>query len=387
MSDHVTKLTHLLDNSSAFFLPRLRCLDFTLESESMLTSFCETLLLSNNIVELTVTVNVFKTSHVIALTEVFRSIHSFRKINLRSLSLHTGPPINEEQTLLLFTALMSNTSLKSLDVSGLVIEDPYGLLHLLNTSSLKNLVFPSFRTLGFEDFFTLLNIICINKMVIDLHHSSDWCSYGVAIQNGVFRFSSRQRVSFTSKEVSILSLLLKSFIITSLTFENCHFYGTSFTDLCDSLKINRFLTSVDFSRIHITDNDFCDLIEVLSSSSSIRSINLNSSDLHLFQLLTIFKQFYTHCSPPTIQTSPDSIDFDHGTIIYDSKINNIDLILLLDALKSNVPIKRVDCLGLRSPNLEGLFALLEIQSLHKSIIDLNVFPHSFDVSRGTINYA
>ncbi|KAL0251002.1 hypothetical protein GEMRC1_000216 [Eukaryota sp. GEM-RC1] len=261
----------------------------------MLTTFCETLLLSNNIVELSISVSGFTPARVIALTEVFRSIHSFRKINLRSNSSNSRSYIREEQSLLLFTALMNNTTLKSLDLSGLILTYSRVLVRLLNTFNLSNLVFPrSFRTLSFEDFFTLLNIICIKKMVIALYKSTD----RVDIENGVFCISPEPRGSLTAKEVSILSLFLKCFIIKSLTFKNCDFSGTTITDLCHSVKMNRLLIAVDFSRIRLTDNDFCNLIEALSSSSSIRSINLNGSDLHLYQLssnsftLTVHLQLY-----------------------------------------------------------------------------------------------
>ncbi|KAL0239931.1 hypothetical protein GEMRC1_010039 [Eukaryota sp. GEM-RC1] len=144
VNDDVTNLTHLLDSSSPLFLRRLRCLEFTIKSQAQLITFCRALLLSTTIIELSIAVDLTATV-VISLTEVFRIVHSFRKIILLPLSSHFQHSLTDEQSLLLFTSLMSNTSLKSLKLSGIVIESSRVLVPLLNTSSLRSLVFPSCR--------------------------------------------------------------------------------------------------------------------------------------------------------------------------------------------------------------------------------------------------
>ncbi|KAL0239967.1 hypothetical protein GEMRC1_010075 [Eukaryota sp. GEM-RC1] len=67
---------------------------------------------------------------------------------------------------------------------------------------------------------------------------------------------------------------------------------------------------------------------------------------------------------------------------YKQCVSNRDLLYLLDALKSKVPIKRVECSRLRNPTLRGLLALYEILCINKSVIDLKISSHIIDVVNG-----
>ncbi|KAL0231706.1 hypothetical protein GEMRC1_011110 [Eukaryota sp. GEM-RC1] len=87
-----------------------------------------------------------------------------------------------------------------------------------------------------------------------------------------------------------------------------------------------------------------------------------------------------------VDIEPHSIDLSTGTITFEGEIYNNDLDYLRKAIRSNIPIKRVNCEGLNTPNLEGLIALLEIHSINKSVIDLDVSPHTYDTSLGSIRY-
>ncbi|KAL0243052.1 hypothetical protein GEMRC1_005615 [Eukaryota sp. GEM-RC1] len=103
-------------------------------------------------------------------------------------------------------------------------------------------------------------------------------------------------------------------------------------------------------------------------------------------LVALFEILSFNSSIIDVGIEPHSIDLSSGTITFEGKIYNNDLDYLLKAIKSNIPIKLVNCKGLREPNLEGLIALYQIHSINKSVIDLDVSPHSFDISLGSIRY-
>ncbi|KAL0239503.1 hypothetical protein GEMRC1_009611 [Eukaryota sp. GEM-RC1] len=254
ISDDVTNLTHLLDSSSPLFLPRLSCIDFTTDSE--LTTFCETLLLSTTIVELSVTVEDISTSDMIALTEVFRSIHSFRRIKLEF--SYVSPT---DETLLLFTALASNASLKSLDLSGIFMDDLNVLVPLLNTSSLRSLVFPRCDSL--------------DSTVIH-----------------AFKYNlSLQEISFVESDINpdcLFQVLknntsLKKLKISECEFEHYRNFLQSSTSLLD-LSI-----TVSTSRKELDGKPAKSLIKMVQMTSGLVSLSLGASLFKFHQLLIFLK--------------------------------------------------------------------------------------------------
>ncbi|KAL0247962.1 hypothetical protein GEMRC1_003201 [Eukaryota sp. GEM-RC1] len=103
-------------------------------------------------------------------------------------------------------------------------------------------------------------------------------------------------------------------------------------------------------------------------------------------IVALFEILSFNSSIIDVDIEPHSIDLSTGTITFEGEVYNNDLDYLLKAIKSNIPIKLVKCEGLSSANLEGLIALYQIHSINKSLIDLDVSPHSFDISLGSIHY-
>ncbi|KAL0251572.1 hypothetical protein GEMRC1_000785 [Eukaryota sp. GEM-RC1] len=84
---------------------------------------------------------------------------------------------------------------------------------------------------------------------------------------------------------------------------------------------------------------------------------------------------------PNFQISPHFISKSLGLISFENEMTSQDLISLLKALQSNIPIKRVECLGFIGPTLKGLIALFQIIKFNKSLLGVDVFPHFIDVER------
>ncbi|KAL0239918.1 hypothetical protein GEMRC1_010026 [Eukaryota sp. GEM-RC1] len=192
----------------------------------------------------------------------------------------------------------------------------------------------------------------------------------------------------TTEEVSSLIPFLQYCGIKELTINNCRFSIETFTILCDLIRVNNHLTSIDLSDCHLDDDMILTFTSALQSNCSLRVVNLSKNHFGLKSLLIIF-HFLLSVNKLTrdIQVSPHSIDFSRGLIRFESQIENCDLHVLLDALKSSVPIKCVECRGLRSPRLEGLVALFEKFFINRSVIDLNVSPFFIDFEKNLFGFS
>ncbi|KAL0229119.1 hypothetical protein GEMRC1_013739 [Eukaryota sp. GEM-RC1] len=206
------------------------------------------------------------------------------------------------------------------------------------------------------------------------------------------------RTKVTVEVVSSLRCFLECFSIKKLTLKKCEFTKESITDLCDLIRSNNSLTSVDFSDFkfvkltqyggyqmigHFNAYDhYSNLINTIQCNSRLTTVTLSHRDIGIKTLLTIFELVSTNKLTSNIEISPHLIDFSRGSIYYDNCVEDDDLILLLNALKSNIPIKSVDCKESPSITLTGLIALFEILSFNKSVIDLGISPNLINVDNG-----
>ncbi|KAL0233031.1 hypothetical protein GEMRC1_011778 [Eukaryota sp. GEM-RC1] len=198
----------------------------------------------------------------------------------------------------------------------------------------------------------------------------------IDIDGCVFCFSPINSPQITANEVSSIKSFLECFSIKELTLNRCSFTSEAISSMCDLIRVNNTLTSIDFSYCRQSVNqDFSNLITTLQFNTSLRKINLSNTIVTLKSLLTIFELILGGKLPSIIIIDPHSVNFDDGYIHYNHEVHSSDLISLLKALKSEVPIKHVECRGLKYPNLEDLFALFEILSINNSVISLDISPH------------
>ncbi|KAL0229177.1 hypothetical protein GEMRC1_013797 [Eukaryota sp. GEM-RC1] len=218
-----------------------------------------------------------------------------------------------------------------------------------------------FKYPNLEGLITLFEILSITNSVINL----DISPHIIDVDNGLFGFSPEHSTVITTEEVASLKCLIECFGIKAVTLTGCHFTDDTITALSGLISLSTSLTSVDFSHCqlnlnldyyctsnHLFDDVFLKLINILQSNDHLKKVNLSNQALGFKTLLRIFELISTDKLTPNVSVLPNSIDFSLGSIRYESTITDDDLIMLLKSLKSTVAIKRVECHGLTSPNLE-----------------------------------
>ncbi|KAL0228695.1 hypothetical protein GEMRC1_013315 [Eukaryota sp. GEM-RC1] len=179
---------------------------------------------------------------------------------------------------------------------------------------------------------------------------------------------------------------MKRFSIQKLTLNRCYLSTNVITVLCELIQISDSLTSIDFSYNQMSDSSFLDVLSELQSNFTLKRVVFNNVDMKLNSVLTIFELISTTKLMSNIQISPHSIDISRCSIRYANEVENQDLRSFLMALQSNLPIKRVECRGIRSLNLEGLITLFQIRTINKSILNLNISPHFINLNAGSIRF-
>ncbi|KAL0241748.1 hypothetical protein GEMRC1_006983 [Eukaryota sp. GEM-RC1] len=136
------------------------------------------------------------------------------------------------------------------------------------------------------------------------------------------------------EELSSLKSFLQCFGIKELTLKECRFTGESFTALCDLFRVNQSLTSFDFSG--------CRLIERQSEcwGQSIRKLTSEESDEIFISLIDAIQ-----CNPHLTRLTFTENNFGLKTIVY----------------------------------------IFDLVSTGKLTPNIDVSPHSFDFSLGTIH--
>ncbi|KAL0239817.1 hypothetical protein GEMRC1_009925 [Eukaryota sp. GEM-RC1] len=318
--------------------------------------------------------------------------------NLKQISLFNDN-MCFKNLLYIFELVSSGRLTANIQVSPHFVDVSLGLIHyhnffengdlilLLNALQLnlpiKRVCSRGLKSPSLECLLYRLEILSINKSAIDLMVDP----FFVDFEEHVFVFSPKMTTQITTDEVSSLIPFLQYCGIKELTINNCRFSIETFTILCDLIRVNNHLTSIDLSDCHLDDDMILTFTSALQSNCSLRVVNLSKNHFGLKSLLIIFHLVSVNKLTRDIQVSPHSIDFSRGLIRFESQIENCDLHFLLDALKSNVPIKRVECLGLRTPSLQGLVNLFEIFSINRSVIDLNVSPFFIDFEKNLFGFS
>ncbi|KAL0239382.1 hypothetical protein GEMRC1_009490 [Eukaryota sp. GEM-RC1] len=229
----------------------------------------------------------------------------------------------------------------------------------------------------------------------------------------VFLFFSKRTTKIRTEEVSSLKSLLKCHSVKELSLKRCRISPEAVPILCDLASVNSSLTSLDFSYMvqhssqssdddffdcdssddesdclrQLSDDNFSKLLSSIQSNPHLRTVNLSHNSFSFKQFLKFFELISTGNLIPSITVFPHCLDVSCGHIRFDGKVENSDLISLLTALKSNIPIRCVECRGLKSLSLDGFIALLQILVLKKSVIDLDISPHAIDVENGVFCFS
>ncbi|KAL0243180.1 hypothetical protein GEMRC1_005741 [Eukaryota sp. GEM-RC1] len=232
--------------------------------------------------------------------------------------------------------------------------------------------------------------------------SVDVSPHIIDVENGVFNFAPETTTQVSTEEFSSLKCFLQCFSIKVLTLKKCSFTTESICALSDLIRDNNSLTSVDFSYIgkaetqtrdgsndvyiwntSLSSDDFLKLINAFQLNTHLSKVNLNHSSMRFKTLMAIFELVAAKKLTPNIQVSPHLFDFAHGGIRYENEFENDSLVVVLNALKSNVPIKYVICHhGFQSLRIEGLFIVSRILTINRSVLNISLSPHYLDLENG-----
>ncbi|KAL0244999.1 hypothetical protein GEMRC1_009079 [Eukaryota sp. GEM-RC1] len=150
--------------------------------------------------------------------------------------------------------------------------------------------------------------------------------------------------------------------------------------LISMLQRNTSLLVLGLSGSMVNALQFQSIIKGLGDNLVLRCVNLQYLSFEM--IISLFSEISSGQLIPKFDVFPHSIDICCGLIRYQNSVENGDIISLFHVLKSNLPIKRVFCRGLRSPNLMGVSALFQIQSINRFLIGLDISPHLIDPDNG-----
>ncbi|KAL0239351.1 hypothetical protein GEMRC1_009459 [Eukaryota sp. GEM-RC1] len=290
--------------------------------------------------------------------------------------------------LLIFKCITSHQSPIFFHVSRFSVELSVGTIFLLletlkSNVPIKRVVCPGLNRPSLKTCLTLLEIHSLNKSVI----SFDCFPHCIDLDNGIVGFSPNKSIPVSVEEVSSLQNLLAVFNIKELSLKNWRFSNDAITKLSDLIRLSTSLTSVDFNCCNLSPEQVFTLIGAFKSNSCLKTVDISNCGTNLNNLLEIFQLSLTEELLPNIQCSPHVIDISCGCIRYEHHLTSADLVSLLNALKSSVPVKRVDYRGLNNSKFSDLLVILEILSINTSVIDFDVSPHLLDIENGVFSFS
>ncbi|KAL0240734.1 hypothetical protein GEMRC1_005970 [Eukaryota sp. GEM-RC1] len=247
---------------------------------------------------------------------------------------------SKESITALCDLIRENQSLTSFDFSH--CEFPSGTRELCSNlidalqfnSRLKKVTFKA-DSIRLTDLLYIFELVSSGQLTSNI----DISPHLIDVQNGVFCYSAKSYSSYSfssellrPEDISSLQSFLKCFTIKELTLNYCEFTEESITALCDLISDNNSLNSFDFSG--------CKLIARTS-----HNFRQNIDELKSYE-------------------------------IYSN---------LIDAIQFNSRLKKVT-FAENNFGLRTLLYIYELVSTGKLTSNIDISPHSFDLSLGTISY-
>ncbi|KAL0239721.1 hypothetical protein GEMRC1_009829 [Eukaryota sp. GEM-RC1] len=380
-----SRLHQLLDHSSPFFLSRLtKLVLFLVSSVSMETfpSFCNSLMTNTTVIDLFIRMNSFSAVETAALSKVFCSNNTLTK-----LCLSCESTTKDADYQIMLSAISNNSIIEQLDISSFKFHNANVVLPILKSkkSAIKSLTFPSGCTIDCN----VMNALRNNSSIIKV----DMAGCIVEINDFVDVLKSNpflKQVTITQSKFGIFSPIFKcletntSLVVLDLSDRQNPLTDQEVESLVKMLKNNNKILVLNLSSIPLSSSQFKTILRELKTSSLLRSISFS---LSLNNLISYFRTVFSAKLNSLIGILPHSIDVSLGLISYQFKAGYNDLMSLLYALKSNIPIKRVEFCGLKSATLGRLVVIFEILSINKSVIDLDISPHNIDVENGVFRFS
>ncbi|KAL0251900.1 hypothetical protein GEMRC1_001112 [Eukaryota sp. GEM-RC1] len=371
----------------------LKTVNIVVNSPMVFSSFCQSFLINSRSVEeinLKFRLGSTSKSELLSLGEVFSSVKTLKTVTLEFYNHDDDTErddytevLDDEDFANLFNIIAQCSSIRSLNLTYFItfdctyswttISSSVVLMPLFKSNSLKSLAFPQNCSLDSRVCNALKNSLTIEELTLNLTESH----YKLCQVLSSSQILKKLKILKTSSSLSPIFESLGS-NTSLLELEITHDgFRPSFNDreaasLKKMLQFNSTLLVLNLDGSLINSFHLNSILDGIQLNSGLKTVGFPHSDLSCLTLL--FEAISRKELRPLTKVYPHYIDFSTGSICYDNNIENSDLVTLSEALKSNVPIKRVDCRRLSSPNLEGLIALFEILSINKSLIDVNISP-------------
>ncbi|KAL0228901.1 hypothetical protein GEMRC1_013521 [Eukaryota sp. GEM-RC1] len=365
--------------SSSFFFSSIKLLKVFVTHVAPFDLFCQCLS-NNSIVDaLSIEFVGLGESHAGNLADVFSTNRTLKKVQF-SLA---GLPPSYDDVQCLFDGISKNNVIECIDIVRFPIKKSSLLLGLIGMTSLKCLLLPGLRDLDSRVFKALsknssLREVTVTKANFVSEEVESWLTHNTFLKKLELRQCSAS-ISPLFKYFGLNSSILE----LTLSGIGIEFNNQEVNSFIEMLQANSTVSLLNLDGSCFDSSKFKTVLKVLETNTSLRKVHFPF--LNLSCLITMFEPIITEKLRSLVDVSPHSIDFSRGLICYENDTKDVDLVSLLKALKSNIPIKRVDC-ELKSPNLAGIITLFEIFSINNSVVDVDIFPHVIDSETGVFRY-
>ncbi|KAL0251948.1 hypothetical protein GEMRC1_001160 [Eukaryota sp. GEM-RC1] len=207
----------------------------------------------------------------------------------------------------------------------------------------------------------------------------------ISTKNSVFWFTTLTRTPLTIEDASSLQSFLRFNAIKNLSLRGFSISDDVLNVLHDSIRFNDFLSTVDLSYCNLSD--VVPIINAFHFKYSFNKISLCHNLLGFKCLLKVFEQILKRKLIPNVVLVPNIIDVSTGFIYTSRKMSDDDVISLLRALKSNVPIRNVKYESFCISTIQGLIALFEVLSINRFVMDVPTLHHTIDFENGIFLYS
>ncbi|KAL0242705.1 hypothetical protein GEMRC1_005268 [Eukaryota sp. GEM-RC1] len=202
----------------------------------------------------------------------------------------------------------------------------------------------------------------------------------VNLDDRLFCYNPDNEKHLSADEISDLQTFLEFHEIVELSLEGCRFCEKSLTSLRELITVNTTLNFIDLSHCELSSDDILNVFGDISDSSSLTNINLSENNFSFIGLLRIFEIFAADDSMiSTVDVSPYSINLSSGSIQYQKKITDDDLLYLLDLVNSDVPISRISHDGFVNASLHTMLLCIELRHSNSDLIEMYVTPKMLKV--------
>ncbi|KAL0241009.1 hypothetical protein GEMRC1_006245 [Eukaryota sp. GEM-RC1] len=211
--------------------------------------------------------------------------------------------------------------------------------------------------------------------------------HSVNVDDGLFCISPFCHTEVSAEDISVIHSFLKTCQIDSLILRKCLFSQEAIISLRDLIRVNHTLFSVELSDSNLSDDDVLNIFGDIQPTSYLEVVNLDKNTLTFKTLVGLYRLITSADSMISdVQLAPYSLNLNCGLIVYPKDVAEEELGLLLNALKENVPIERVDCHDIRYESFLIVLYCIQIRCIKQSVIDLYFYPKVFSFENLEFSY-